>query len=133
MFLQVAMKFASKGAQLKSKAKSKWKNITNTDLGHVDMEEFKKRMYGHDGHIPTPIARRMMQNGIVQAAGFPPAKECVELIVECVLHYKAQSRQIIFQNCPSKRHLVYQSTVKPPTRLKDKPRKSMIVGFNFVL
>lgn len=59
------------------------------------MEEFKKRMYGHDGHIPTPIARKMMQNGIVQAVGFPQAKECVELIVECALHYKAQSREII--------------------------------------
>lgn len=65
MFLQVAMKFANKGVQLKSKIKSKWKNITDTDLGHVDMEEFKKRMYGHDGHIPTPIAHKMMHNGIV--------------------------------------------------------------------
>lgn len=37
----------------------------------------------------------MMRNGVVQAAGFPPAKECAELIVDCAIHYNAQSREII--------------------------------------
>lgn len=36
-----------------------------------------------------------MRNGIVQAAGFPPAMECAELMFECAIHYNAQERQII--------------------------------------
>lgn len=95
MTKEAPMKFANKRAQSKLNIKSKWKNITDIDLRHVDLEEFKKRMYGHGGHIPTPIARMMMQNGIVQATGFLLAKDCVELIVECALHYNAQSREII--------------------------------------
>lgn len=88
------MKFASKGLQPKSKINSKWKNVTNTNLGHVDFKDFKKRMYEQDGFLPTPIAR-WMQNGIVQAVGFPPTVECAELMVECTIHYNAQERQII--------------------------------------
>lgn len=98
------MKFASKGAQPQSKIKSKWENIVDTDLGHVDFDDFKKRMYRSDGCLPTPIARRMMCNGIVHAAGFPPAKECLEFMVECALHYNAQERQI---EAPDGRVLAY--------------------------
>jgi hypothetical protein len=50
------MKFANKGVQPESKIVSKLKNITDTNLGHVDFQEFKRRMYGQDGTLPTPIA-----------------------------------------------------------------------------
>lgn len=100
------MKFASKGVQPQSKIKSKWEHVVDTDLGHVDLEDFRKRMYGTDGRLPTPIAMRMMRNGIVHAAGFPPAKECPELMVECALHYNARDRQI---EAPDGRILAYLS------------------------
>lgn len=78
----------------------------DTNLGHVDLEDFRKRMYGTDGRLPTPIAMRMMRNGIVHAAGFPPAKECPELMVECALRYNARDRQI---EAPDGRVLSYLS------------------------
>lgn len=89
------MKFANKGLQPESKINSKWKNATDTNLGHVDFKYFKRRMYGQDGFLPTPITRWMMRNGIVQAVGFPPAMECAELMVECAIHYNAQEREIV--------------------------------------
>lgn len=58
-------------------------------MGHVDFQEFKRRIYGQNGTLSTNIARRMMRNEIVQVAGFPPAVECAELIVECARHYDA--------------------------------------------
>jgi hypothetical protein len=89
------MKFASKGVQLESKIVSKWKNITDTNLGHVDFQEFKRRMYGQKKPLPTHIACRMMRNRIVQAVGFPSTVECAELMVECARQYDAQERQIV--------------------------------------
>lgn len=102
-----AMKFASKGAQRETKINSKWKNVVDTDLGHVDFDEFKKRMYGQNG-LPTPIAKRIVRNGIFQAAGFPPAMDCAELMVECAIHYDAQKRQIV---APDGRILAHLSEV----------------------
>lgn len=61
------MKYDYKGVLLEPKISSKWKKVGDTNLGH-----FKKRMYGLDGCLPSTIARKMMCNGIVQAAGFPP-------------------------------------------------------------
>lgn len=101
---KVQMKFASKGTQPESKITSKWRKVGNTNIGHVDFKDFKRRMYGHDGYLPTTIARRMMRNGIVQEAGFPPAIECSELIVECAIYYNAQDKQIV---APDGRVLAY--------------------------
>jgi hypothetical protein len=92
---EAKMKFASKGVQPESKIVSKLKNITDTNLGHVDFQKFKGRMYRQDGPLPTHIAHRMMRNEIVQAARFPPTMECAELMVECARHYDAQERQIV--------------------------------------
>lgn len=86
------MKFASKGVQPESKIISKLKNITDTNFGHVDFQEFKRRMYGQDGPLPIPIARQIMRNGIFQATGFPPTLECAELMIECTKHYNAEER-----------------------------------------
>lgn len=63
-------------------------------------------MYGSDGRLPTPIVRRMMHSGIVHAAGFPPAQECLKLMVECTLHYNARERKI---EAPDGRVLAYLS------------------------
>lgn len=43
-------------------------NFGDTNLGHVDMEEFKERMLGYN---LSKMAKRMVRNGIVQAVGFP--------------------------------------------------------------
>lgn len=74
------MKFlVDKDSPLESKMRSKWKLVGDTNLGHINLREFKKRMYGLDNLMPTATARKMMRNGIVQVVGFLPAMQCVEL------------------------------------------------------
>lgn len=53
---KVQMKFANKGMQPESKITSKWRKVGDTNLGHVNFKEFRRRMYGHEGYLPMPIA-----------------------------------------------------------------------------
>lgn len=41
--IEVQMKFNNKGPQLESKIVTKWKKVGDTNLGHVDLKDFKKR------------------------------------------------------------------------------------------
>lgn len=86
------MKFDFKEVLLETKIASYWGNVGDTILGHIDLEEFKKRMTGTN---PSKLARKMVRNGLVQAAGFPPSIQCPKMIVECAKHYKFDERKII--------------------------------------
>lgn len=78
------MKFqVDKDSPPESKMKSKWKLVGDTNLEHINLREFKKRMYGLD------------RNGIVQAAGFLPVMQCTELVVGCSKHYNPINREIV--------------------------------------
>lgn len=88
------MKYDYKGVLPESKINSKWKKVGDTNLGHVDIGDFKKQMYGLDGRLPSTIASKMMHNKIVEGTCFPLAIQCNELIVECARHCDPQERQI---------------------------------------
>ncbi|XP_057836353.2 uncharacterized protein LOC131046593 [Cryptomeria japonica] len=77
---KMQMKFNKKKPKLESKIQTKWRKVSDIDFGHVDIEDFKKRTYESDDCLPSPLARKMMRNGIVHAAGFPPAMQCYELM-----------------------------------------------------
>lgn len=90
------MKFqVDKDAPPESRMTSKWKNVSNTNLGHINLREFKKRMFGLDNLVPTTTAQKMMKSGIVHAAGFLPTMQCTELVVECARHYNPTSKDIV--------------------------------------
>lgn len=90
------MKFqVEKDAPPESRMTSKWKNISNTNLGHINLREFKKRMFGLDNLVPTVTARKMMKGGIVHVVGFLPTMQCTELVAECARHYNSVSRDIV--------------------------------------
>jgi len=71
---------------------SKWQNLGDTNLGKINMEEVRQNF-----HKPNPLdlIRRMLKNGIVQAACFPPTMLCPELMLECAKHYNHEKRCIM--------------------------------------
>lgn len=50
-----------------SKVVVEWKEITDTNIGHVDIDEFKQRVRINP---TTKNARLIRQSGIAKAAGF---------------------------------------------------------------
>lgn len=90
------MKFqVDKDAPPESRMNSKWKNISDTNLGHINLREFKKRMFGLDNLVPTVTARKMKKSGIVHVVGFLPTMQCTELVAECARHYNPVSTDIV--------------------------------------
>lgn len=93
------MKFqVDKDAPPESRMNSKWKNVSDTNLGHINLREFKKRMFGLDNVLPTVTAREMIRSGIVHAVGFLPTMQCTKLAVECARHYNPDNRDVIAPN-----------------------------------
>lgn len=68
----------------------KVREVGDTNSGTFKLEEFKKRIFGHDGHPLLTIAKKIARSGIVVAASFPPAIQCPELIIECAKHYNSE-------------------------------------------
>lgn len=51
------MKFlVDKDSPPESKMNSEWKQVGDTNLGHINLREFKKTMYGIGAQLPTTIA-----------------------------------------------------------------------------
>ncbi len=51
-------------------------------------------MFEYNDCHPTHLATRIVRSGIVVAAGFPPAFQHPELIMECAKHYSTRDRTI---------------------------------------
>lgn len=86
------MKEDQKNEELETKIVSKWSNIGDTNLGNFSVKKFREVPYIGK---PSPVARRIVGSGIIKAAGFPPAIQCHELMIECARHYDPQSRSIV--------------------------------------
>lgn len=64
------MKYQYQGGVKESKVQSVWDNIGDTDLGHIDIQDFRNRVYSPSAYGKP---RQMLESGIAQATGFPPA------------------------------------------------------------
>lgn len=94
--ISVTMKFqVDKDAPPKSRMNSKWKNVSDTNLRHINLKEFKKRMFGLYSLVPTLTVRKMMKSGIVHVVGFLPTMHYTELVVECARHYNPNSKDVV--------------------------------------
>lgn len=80
-----------RGGLRESKVQSVWDNVGDTDLGHIDIQDFRSRVFSPDAY---GMPRQMMESGIAQVAGFPPAVQNYELVVEATRHYQPGSRLV---------------------------------------
>lgn len=76
----------------KSKITFFWSEVTDTNVGLWDYEEFKERMAADD--LPL-VAKRMMESGLSHVDGFPSTVQCYELVLKCAKHYDQDTKRII--------------------------------------
>lgn len=58
--------------------------LEDTFLSSVDLDEFHERARNPTG---PPLMQRILDSGLVEAAPFPPAVSCPELVLECMNRY----------------------------------------------
>lgn len=63
-----------------SKLSSVWADVSDTNVGAWRYEEIKQRTAEKD---LSALRQGMINSGLVHVAGFPPAVQCYELILEC--------------------------------------------------
>lgn len=92
---QALIKEDQKNDDLETKITSRWSNIGDTNLGNFNVKKFREAPYIGK---PSPIAKRIIESGIIKAADFPPAIRCHELMIECAKHYDSHSRTIVAED-----------------------------------
>lgn len=86
------MKYQFQGEPLHSKVSTDWKEIVKTNIGHIDIDEFKKRVKINP---TTKNARLIRQSRITKVVGFPPSLIAPELVRACQQAYELDTRTII--------------------------------------
>lgn len=61
-----------------------WSEITNTNVGKWDYEEFKARMSVEN---PSLLTSRLVNSKFAHVDCFRPIVQCYELVLECRRHY----------------------------------------------
>lgn len=69
-----------------------WLEVTDTNVGLWNYEEFKGRTSAED---PPLVTRRMKESSLSHVAGFPSMVQCYELVLECARHYDQDTQRII--------------------------------------
>lgn len=86
------MKYQFQGEPLHSKVTTDWKEIMDTNIGQVDIDEFTQRVRLN----PTKKnARLIRQSGIAKAIGFPLSLVVPELVMAYREVYQADKRTIV--------------------------------------
>lgn len=142
------MKEDQKTEEVETKIVSKWSNIGDTNLGNFSTKKFREVPYIGK---PSPVARRIIESGIIKAAGFPPAVQCHELMIECARHYDPQSRAIVSNegntlaylseeaiseafHLPEHRDMIYKSIEGARSMCEDDPDACLsIINKNWLL
>lgn len=89
---QALIKEDQRNEDLEMKITSKWSNIGDTNLKNFNVKKFREAPYIGK---PSPIAKKIIDSGIIKAVGFPPVVRCHELMIECAKHYDSHSRTIV--------------------------------------
>ena len=92
---QAVIKKLSKSFLPESKFTSKLGKLTDTNLGSVNLETFKKRMLGFGGHQPSNTSHNIIRSGLYAVPSFPPPIQCSELMMECTNCYEKDHRSIM--------------------------------------
>ena len=91
---QAVIKKLSKTFMPESMFISKLGKLIDTNLGSVNLETFKNRLFGIGSHRASVTSHNIVRSGLYAAAGFPPAIQCSELIMECANCYEKEHRSI---------------------------------------
>lgn len=67
-----------------SKITSIWSEVTDTNVGLWDYEEFKARIAVQN--LPL-LAKRTLELGLAHVVGFPSTMQCYKLVLKCARHY----------------------------------------------
>lgn len=89
---QALIKEDQRSDDLETKITSKWSNVGDTTLGNFNVKNFCEAPYIGN---PSPIAKRIIESGIIKGASFPPTVRCHELMIECAKQYDSHSRIIV--------------------------------------
>jgi len=89
---QAKIRMDAKGKIPESKLVSRWTNVGDTNMGNSSLEDIKSVL---EEPNEGSLARAIMRSGTIEAACFPPALPCPEMIIECVKKYEVDTRQII--------------------------------------
>lgn len=71
--------------------KSTLPEISDTKMGHMEIEDFWKMMSREDKSL---LAQRTLESGLAYAGGHPLAVQCTDLVLECIKAYDQSSRDI---------------------------------------
>lgn len=80
----ISMKYRYKGNPVPSKFGSAVMNITDTLVGHIDMEQFVQDAMSPDA---DPRKKMIANSGLVHMATFPYSMQCPEFILTAAQSY----------------------------------------------
>ncbi|XP_057820202.2 uncharacterized protein LOC131033077 [Cryptomeria japonica] len=132
---QGLIKGDQKNDDLETRIISKWSNIGDTNVGNLNVKKFREAPYIGK---PSLVAKKIIESGIIKAAGFPFAVRCHELMIECARHYDSNSRAIVAKagtilahlsegaisevfHLPEQRDMIYKSLEGAKSIYKDDP------------
>lgn len=75
-----------------SKISFVWSEVSDTNVGAWRYEEFKQRTTEKNLSV---LRNGMMKSRLVHVAGFPPAIQCYELILDCAQQYDFDTQRVI--------------------------------------
>lgn len=86
------MKYKFQGEPLNSKVTTDWREISDTNLGHIDIDEFKQRVW-----IKPTIenARKIRSSGLAKVFSFLPTLVAPELVMACKEVYQEDTKRIV--------------------------------------
>lgn len=84
------MKYWYQGQTNACKFENKVQWITNTEIGHIQLEAIKSEVYGEN---PNSAWRRIRRSGLVESTVFPQAIQTLELILAIAQHYNKDTRK----------------------------------------
>lgn len=86
------MKYKFQGEPLNSKVTTYWKEISNTNIRHIDIDEFKERV---EINPTMKNERHIRSSGLAKATSFPPALVSLKLVMACREAYQEETRTIV--------------------------------------
>ncbi|KAH9296790.1 hypothetical protein KI387_028472, partial [Taxus chinensis] len=84
------LKYEFQGIIPPSSIKSAYDNITDTNLGHINVQQFCDRVKAEG---KTIFSDRLYHSGLPQAAAFPVSVQCLKLVIACAEHYDPERRE----------------------------------------
>lgn len=81
--------------EITSKVSTEWDTVTDTNLGQVDLDEFRQRLIAN---LTTKNAKRIRKSGLAKAVGFLPTLVAPKLVMAYREAYQEKTKRIIDLN-----------------------------------